>query len=175
MKSIFLFIVLVLLNSCTYKSWKNTGIKRKWLDTSSVSATGIMDFDTAKVSKSSDSIIEYILSDHIESPCDSSGKLKPETIQVIKWKVRTELVPAISKIPFEDTLSFTGSNEDRSYTIKLWSNKYGSIEHKITFSGAVIKPPDHKWWECLKRSWWAVLIAFIFGSILNYKVRQHEK
>lgn len=155
---ILLIGVILILSSCGQKQWRTRGLKKGWIDTSTIKNDfGITpDTNAGKpalnhIGNSIDSIVKN----------DEGVNLKPETIEKIKDKIEKEFVPEYLPAVYPDTvLSFPDGSK-----IRIWFEN-GILKGALVYQKTDIKELPKTWWENY-RDWiygfFALLILFLLA------------
>lgn len=175
--SIFLlFLAALLFMSCqtekararAQRRWYDKGIQEHWIDSLKVNIDTSFSLDTGKINNLVDDYIKSVQDSLAalkkktgNSPCDSLGELRPETIEVIRWKTKKEFVPKIVEVPFADTLKLN----QNGVSVSVWYDPEAKeVKLSAECKNDIIHCPPVlpiTAWQAIKELWWVIVLLLL--------------
>lgn len=151
---LFLVYIFVSLFGCQ-KGWQKRGIKKGWLDTTTVTAQFHVERDTVRI----DSLVESFITELdtlLQDTC-----INEVTRVKIKYLFKDKFVPQIIKEAFRDTnITVNG------VTIKLRNTSNG-FDVIVLHKKAEIKAIEKKWYE---EEWFWILIVILVTAFILWRI-----
>lgn len=141
------------LNAKRNKKWRDKGLEKGWLDTT----TKKTNFDIAPDTTDGDKAInEFVDSVDADVKREIGKDLTPQTIEKIRWRTKTEFIPKYIKTAYKDTtLKFP------NVELRLWFDTLGVIHGSVKHKDQQVTEVKPSWWQENK-----IIIIMILGLLI---------